>query len=612
MSENHIELKSVNELLNMNFFIPNYQRGYRWTTQQVKDLLNDVNEFCPKHDDFYCIQPLVVKRKEDDIFRKIKDEAKSLEEIEKLLKGFSWEVIDGQQRLTTILIILSCLGMNSPYRLEYETRKGIENCVNGETDNEDNIDFYHVSQAKKTITDWLNEKDHKEEFKEKLLNRVKFIWYQTDDTNPIKVFTRLNIGKISLTNAELIKALFLNSSNFGEEYNSTVRLRQQEIAAEWDRIEYTLQNNDFWLFLNNVGYEKPTRIDILFDIIRRENPKQDSIGDSDEYATFRYFYENFKNNKEYMNEVWSEVRQIFETFKEWFNDVLLYHYVGYLIICGVRIDTLLDEWKNNCTKNNFIENYLRETIKKKIEKCKELNKQYEIDGADPKTTCRPLLLLHNVQTAVNQAEAEQKAYHLQSFYKFPFHLYKTEKWDVEHIDSNTSNALDNDKDKEEWLKYSLLYDQVENDNTLKSKIVAYIEKVNNDDNFDEIKEAIEKLVGNATPLNDREKNQIWNFVLLDSSTNRSYGNSIFPVKRRCIIEKDRGKKITIDKQSLTPKEEDSKSAFIPPCTKYAFLKYYNSASASILYWDKRDAEAYRDNILKTLEEFNVYCSQEEK
>ena len=488
MSENHIELKSVNELLNMNFFIPNYQRGYRWTTQQVKDLLNDVNEFSPKHDDFYCIQPLVVKRKEDDIFRKIKDEAKSLEEIEKLLKGFSWEVIDGQQRLTTILIILSCLGMNSPYQLEYETRKGIENCVNGETDNEDNIDFYHVSQAKKTITDWLNEKDHKEEFKEKLLNRVKFIWYQTDETNPIKVFTRLNIGKISLTNAELIKALFQNSSNFGEEYNSTVRLRQQEIAAEWDRIEYTLQNNDFWLFLNNVGYEKPTRIDILFDIIRRENPKQDSIGDSDEYATFRYFYENFKNNKEYMNEVWSEVRQIFEIFKEWFNDVLLYHYVGYLIICGVRIDTLLDEWKNNCTKKKFIENYLRETIKKKIEKCKELNKQYEIDGADPKTTCRPLLLLHNVQTAVNQAEAEQKAYHLQSSYKFPFHLYKTEKWDVEHIDSNTSNALDDDKDKKEWLKYSLLYDQVENDNTLKSKIVAYIEKVNNDDNFDEIKE----------------------------------------------------------------------------------------------------------------------------
>ena len=97
----------------------------------------------------------------------------------------------------------------------------------------------------------LNEKKHNEEFKEKLLNRVKFIWYQTDETNPIKVFTRLNIGKISLTNAELIKALFMNSSNFGEEYNSTVRLRQQEIATEWDKIEYTLQNNDFWLFLNH-------------------------------------------------------------------------------------------------------------------------------------------------------------------------------------------------------------------------------------------------------------------------------------------------------------------------------------------------------------------------
>ena len=38
MAENKIELKSVSELLGMKFFIPSYQRGYRWTEQQVKDL----------------------------------------------------------------------------------------------------------------------------------------------------------------------------------------------------------------------------------------------------------------------------------------------------------------------------------------------------------------------------------------------------------------------------------------------------------------------------------------------------------------------------------------------------------------------------------------------
>ena len=44
---------------------------------------------------------------------------------------------------------------------------------------------------------------------------------------------RINIGKIPLTNSELIKALFLNSSNF-QNQESKLRLRQLEIATEWD------------------------------------------------------------------------------------------------------------------------------------------------------------------------------------------------------------------------------------------------------------------------------------------------------------------------------------------------------------------------------------------
>ena len=119
---NKIELKSISELLGMNFFIPNYQRGYRWTKQQVKDLLDDIQEFIDKnHEGFYCIQPLVVRERKQETFELIKNEAKDLDEIKNLLKG-RWEVIDGQQRLTTIYILLTFLQSVNKYRIEYETR----------------------------------------------------------------------------------------------------------------------------------------------------------------------------------------------------------------------------------------------------------------------------------------------------------------------------------------------------------------------------------------------------------------------------------------------------------------------------------------------------------
>lgn len=108
---NDITLKSVRNLLGMKFFIPSYQRGYRWTEQQVKDLLNDIKEFIDNGtNNIYCIQPLVVKERDQDILSKIK-KANSIDEVKQFLLG-SWEVIDGQQRLTTIKIILTVCKKN--------------------------------------------------------------------------------------------------------------------------------------------------------------------------------------------------------------------------------------------------------------------------------------------------------------------------------------------------------------------------------------------------------------------------------------------------------------------------------------------------------------------
>ena len=81
--------KSLDQLIKKkyDFFIPDYQRGYKWTRMEVLKLLNDIWDFKLNHSDdddgdFYCLQPVVVKPKDGKYY-----------------------VIDGQQRLTTLLII---------------------------------------------------------------------------------------------------------------------------------------------------------------------------------------------------------------------------------------------------------------------------------------------------------------------------------------------------------------------------------------------------------------------------------------------------------------------------------------------------------------------------
>ena len=66
------------------FFIPSYQRGYRWTADEVTKLLDDIWESTGKR---YSLQPIVVKS----------------------LGGGKWELIDGQQRLTTLFLITAVI-----------------------------------------------------------------------------------------------------------------------------------------------------------------------------------------------------------------------------------------------------------------------------------------------------------------------------------------------------------------------------------------------------------------------------------------------------------------------------------------------------------------------
>ena len=682
MANNVIELKSIGELLGKNFFIPSYQRGYRWTGQQVKDLLDDINEFRAnsKGNGFYCLQPLVVKKSIVDNEKFITDfqnlgktKKPLLEEAREIINCHTrWEVIDGQQRLTTLCILLNFLGINNPYTVEYETRENSAEYLKYITaevkENADNVDYYHMHLVYEEIKRWFKNKKEeikeefnekfKEEFKETILNRVKFIWYESVEKDPIEVFTRLNIGKIKLTNAELIKALLLNRSNFTDD-NSLV-LRQQEIASRWDQIEYTLQDDAFWLFLHSEKYKPATRIDFIFDLICDNDPwniytiytqkkcvktnesekKKRKVIGTDEYKTFRYFYEYFhrreeqdqkdkkvpeerKNHIEILQDCWKEVVKYFQILQEWYNDPIYYHYIGYLLSLKEDhkeiIKGLLKKWKKN-NKEEF-KKELEFDIKKTIEKYKSLNLQYkctEKEKQPDKTNCKSILLLHNIQTVINQNEGliNSSQYGLPVFYKFPFHLYKKEKWDVEHIDSNTTNDLDKFEDQKKWLSDVEANEDLSED--LKNRIAKFKQNEEAepfDKLWDDVYESIDKEIGEKQKLSDAEKNQIWNFCLLNASTNRSYGNAIFPVKRQTIIEKDQGINKEQKDDNQTDKKQTSKKnviAFVPPVTKYVFLKYYTKSNVQFRTWSKSDAEAYRENICTTLKKFDITLDKKNK
>ena len=648
MSSSAVMLKPVKELLGMNFFIPDYQRGYRWKEQQAEDLLNDIWSFAEDDKkspaEIYCIQPLVVQRKDQKILEKIHN-AKTVEEVEKLIKG-AWNVVDGQQRLTTIFLILSVLEMQDLYEIEYQTRKGSKDFLKNitEKDKDENIDFFHMYLVHDTIKKWFkNNVVDKEKFKETLLEKVNFIWYQIsseeEDFNhksAIAAFTRLNIGKIPLTDAELIKALFLNRSNFS---CSSVELdkKQREIAMEWDKIEYSLQGDEFWLFLHGLEYSKPTRIDFIFDMIclndeyhiyynerdgskaQRENSKRKNeairkqIGD-DEHKTFRYFYYAFNAEDltaEFIDQKWSKIREYYQIFSEWYNDYKLYHYIGYLTTVfedSNLVDELVDDWRNS-SKREFVKK-IEKRIFDVLSKSKGFfdldNFIYEEEYNDKTTSkrdCVPVLLLHNIETIIQQNDklVNDKQYALPNFSKFPFHLYKKEKWDVEHIRPNAGDKINSDEAKKVFAMLSKKY--IGDKANLANEIDKFL---NGDLQFEDI---FDKILHIDNSLSDSDKNKIWNYALLDEATNKEYGNVIFPIKRAFVANKERGYKIKYKMSTdgeIDMSQRVEEIAFVPPCTRNVFAKFYTDIPDGMLEWTKTDAEAYLADIKEKLKKYLVF------
>jgi uncharacterized protein with ParB-like and HNH nuclease domain len=566
-----IQIKPISELLNYNFFIPSYQRGYRWTEQQVTDLLKDINEFSPEkiqnsnETTWYCLQPIVVKQKSEN----------------------EWDVIDGQQRLTTIYLILYYLNKFSetnekeliPFKLEYETREGSANYLKfdlGKIEKDyTNIDYYHISVAYKVINDWFVENKVKKLFKSKFYEFTKVIWYETGmNDDSIDIFTRINSGKIPLTNAELIKALFLNRSNFENEDPEKIRLKQLEIASEWDRIESALQNNSFWYFLNKTENNISTRIDFIFNLIFEIHKIDNKVEfnkefGNDEYSTFRFFSKKFDRElKGNINDNWNEIKKYFQTLEEWYYDSELYHKIGYLItICNseYKIKDILQKKKEK-TKSEFIK-FINEQISKTLKVTLNNKSISDLEYGSDNVKIIIVLLLHNIITTLKSDD---------SSLKFPFDKYKDRKnggWSLEHIHAQNSKEITEIEDFLEWLKSidrEILTDEIRN------RLL----------NFEESKkkEDISLLIKDISlSFGDPDLHSIDNMALLSKNDNSKLNNGLFPVKRSRIIELEKT------------------GAFIPPATKKVFQKYYEGCTKQLSKWDDKDRSAYLADIRKTLE-----------
>lgn len=649
---NNLVLKKISDIAGFNFFIPSFQRGYRWDIMQVEDLLNDIKEYIniENKESFLCLQPVVVYE-----------------------KGEKYVVIDGQQRLTAIAIIKYYLSEHKEqlkqfdYNIEYEKyikgkgektlsdilskikylkneqdfdelfsddkleNKKILALTNKFAVEKCSLDKYHIILSYLVIAYYFN-KDNEyinkfiELFTSPIDNySIQFIWYnvtneiQDDEKKAIDIFTRLNIGKIPLTDAELIKALFLKKDNFKKSEID----KKLHIAYKWDEIEKTLNNDTFWYFISNKNenkIEKRNRIELILELaIDKQNGKNHEL--------FKEYENRLKENNK-LDKLWQQIEECFMTLKEWYNDNEMYHYIGFLT-CNKKyiIDIYKDRNKNNKKAIFNIQTMVLDILGYSEEhNTTEYITQLEYGSS----IISKILFFSNIYTTIkmNMKKNSKEDKNNILLNRFPFDLYVKESWDIEHIAPQTENPLNSKKERVIWFIESYKYLQIdfsnedfkkfiqenhldgEKSNTLYSKLQKELANLitlcdeQNNIKYNEIKNIIFEddnwnliyiyMIKHAEKnskyaLNYDDKNKIGNLVLLPRDINRSYKNALFGVKRKHIID------------------DEKNNRFIPINTKYVFLKYYSNNTNDL--WMRDDANAYTKIISNNIEHFIEFKKQ---
>ena len=374
---NTLEIKHVADLLDMHFHIPAYQRGYRWESKHVEALLDDLYAFSVQMSEgnkagkFYCIQPLAVV---------VNKQLSTKDEI-------VYDVIDGQQRLTTLYLILSylqdarkylCSGHLSTaiFSLKYESRDSdfFDNEEFKKSNIKDavrNIDFFYMTRAYKAIEEWFIKKQiapalilevlipkkykmtmglEEEDLKETKAsndkeNDVRFIWYEVpseDNTESIEVFSQVNYGQTPLTATELVKALLFQCDIYTKDKSLMHEIAFRR-SCEWDIMEKQLQDPFMWSMYMSDEIYFASHITLVLLLVSNKL-----------YAELQGKYQNLKINKDSkdfiyqvcskylgtnkegdyaknVEKVWKKIQTTYTALYNWYKNPDTYHLIGLLI-----------------------------------------------------------------------------------------------------------------------------------------------------------------------------------------------------------------------------------------------------------------------------------------
>lgn len=613
------------------FNVPSLQRTYRWGEKEITLLLNDLYEFYNTNEDstndFYPLQPLILKKsnKNDD----------------------TWNVLDGQQRLTTIKLIASFLKMDKDYCLDisYDTREKTKDFLDNisnkkEEDVGTSMELYYIFHAYEVIKDWFQKDTEKINAIRNVLfekERTRFVVQEMNgDDDEAKTFQNINQGRIPLSCSELIKALFLghifeshridnncrfaySSDGYGlfipidpiKEKQELTRI-QNIIAKEWDDIETVLMHDEFYSFVCPEKDRSINRMDFLFEVVcGNEKYKKYKTDDP-----FNAIYERIKDDKksnivDTISHCWNEVVKCFNRMQKLYYDFDAYHLVGFCNCEHIGISEDFYKYCNDDEKMDEFKTAIRVKIKGKVLsglKTDDLDEWLKgLRYKENKDQIKEILLLHNLQSY-----SDEKL-------RFPFNLYDGGKnYDIEHIHATAEEKADKKsryewfetnysaiKKKKEKLKKSDYLNEISPRFKTAKDLFEFFEEGYEKKNLDSFKvEEFNKLreimindnLDNGNEKEDflKDNNGIWNLCLLDSTTNRTYKNSLFITKREMILKKAKG--------------EMDKEDYVYPlllCTERIFLKFYSNVDSddNLNLWTSNNRKAYLKDISKKVTDF---------
>lgn len=591
------------------YSIPAYQRGYKWDTKDIKRLLKDIHDFTPNEDLdlFYCLQNITLVEKID-----------------------SFNVVDGQQRLTTLTVILSFLeefeliNEKLQYNVREETENFLREFIFRKSDlkdiqtweqllerskimgkDYDYQDVFYLFNAFKTIQAWFEANPKSiQDMKDKILNHFKVIVNLPRNIEEQELFENLNGKRVPLDGADLIRALIITrvaKKEVGElddttKQNVLINERRVKIGLMLDNI------NLWWSDYNKQTYYRHFTKDAKASSDSSVAFDSATYPINNLYKLYSLTYGNGILDMDYFEKQVSEdgflekLQILQRTIENWYNDNVLYHlilftcmYAGY----GNKADNiraldfkeLYTKWKEYHRKD-FI-SFLKERISKS-EVFDDLIKQNgQSDGENENTAFRESWFdnrLVNVSTLLDIISILSS----NNSTKLPARYFKAYKEDLEHIFPQTPIG-DRIKDKEKQTQilkeYLEIINQSLNDD---EKIIVADNDIDwdNSDWKEGIKSLINDRIGRVIPINS-----LGNMCVLHESVNRGYGNDFFLEKRIDVMRKAQD------------------GFFIRPHVYDAFNKIYLERQDEAINmtmmtrWDKTDILARRRYIIKRISNF---------